>query len=74
MKIDFKIRRLMISTGLSTRWSLWSFKTNKTILFDEKSIYECNLKGYITKPLRSYKSLRLLQKIDKLKRECYYED
>lgn len=73
MKIDFKIRRLMISTGLSTRW-FWSFKTNKTIIFDEKSIYEWNLKGYITKPLRSYKSLRLLQKIDILKRECYCED
>lgn len=73
MKIVFKIGRLMISTGLSTR-SFWFFKTNKTILFDEKSIYEWNLNGYITKPLRSYKSLRLLQKIDKLKRECYYED
>jgi hypothetical protein len=73
MKIVFKIGRLTISTGLSTR-SFWFFKTNKTILFDETSIYEWNLNGYITKPLMSYKSLRLLQKIDKLKRECYYED
>ena len=72
MKVVFKFGTTKIVTGLAT-WRYWFFKTTKIILFDDKTIREYLLNGN-TRKLRSYKSLRLLRKIDQLKRECYCED
>ena len=72
MKVVFKFGTTKIATGLAT-WHYWFFKTTKTILFDEQDVYEYLSMGN-TRKIRSYKSLRLLRKIDQLKRECYCED